>query len=271
IVAPVIAVGEVKAIDVPLIRRIALADEPIGQFVGGTDLGAATLAGMVERVLVHLLSGSVVDDVNGFNPLIVGLNPGVDPKRFDAHDLLLFIRHGARDIHHVDDDGNALRFADLFPTPILLIFANGHDDRMGRVIDLRGNLAPQRALEGPLEVPQRLRTGLTDTRVSILGSEDVLFAAGLDAWQGQLFAEDGGQLLQSQLDFKDVRAGFAARPLVALALRRTERLAHLSLSLAGAGGSFATVAELRNLDLRKRDADEVLPLLSDHLPAADIL
>ena len=83
------------------------------QFVGRADLGAARLARVVEGVLVHLLGGGVVDDVDRLDALVMGLDPGVDPERLDAHDLLLLVGHRAGHVHHVDDDGDALGLAGL--------------------------------------------------------------------------------------------------------------------------------------------------------------
>ena len=65
------------------------------QLVGRADLGAAALAGVVEGVLVHLLGRGVVDDVDRLDALVVGLEPGVDPERLDADDLLLLVGHRA--------------------------------------------------------------------------------------------------------------------------------------------------------------------------------
>src|SRR5262249_44269293 len=74
-----------------------------------------------------------------------------------------------------------------------------------------------------------------------------------------------------QLDLEDVAARLVARPGVALALRRGQRVADVAVALAGAAGALLAVAELRDLDLRQGDANEVLPLFADHLAAADVL
>ena len=193
VVAPVVAVGEVEAVDVPLVRRVALGDDPVGQLVSGADLGPARLARVVERVLVHLVGGRVVDDVDVLHALVVGLDPGVDPERLDADDLLLLVGHRAGHVHHVDDDGHALRFLNFFPAAVLLVLANRDDDGAIGVIALGNNLPLQRSLEGSFEVAQRLGAGLTDAAVFVFGADDILLAARLDTWQGQLLTEDGGQ------------------------------------------------------------------------------
>jgi len=54
-------------------------------------------------------------------------------------------------------------------------------------------------------------------------------------------------------------------------LRRSQRLANVAVPLARAPGILLTIAKLRDLDLRQRDADEVFALLPNHLAAADVL
>src|ERR1019366_6884472 len=41
VVAPVVAVGEMEGVDVPLRSRVALVDDLVGEFVGDTDFSAA--------------------------------------------------------------------------------------------------------------------------------------------------------------------------------------------------------------------------------------
>ena len=210
VVAPVVAVGEVEGVDVPLVRRIAGGDDLVGQLVGRADLGAAALARVVEGVLVHFLGGGVVDDVDRLDALVVGLDPGVDPERLDADDLLLLVGHGAGHVHHVDDDGDALRLLHFLPAAVLLVLADRDDDRVAGIVGAGGDLPLQGALEGALEVAQRFGAGLADAGVLVRGGDDVLLAARLDARQGQFLAEDLGQLLHRQIDFEDVAAGLIA-------------------------------------------------------------
>src|SRR5206468_4161853 len=108
---------------------------------------------------------------------------------------------------------------------------------------------------------QRLGSALAYARVLVARRNDVLFAARLDPRQGQLLAEDGSQLFQRQLDFEDVPAGLVAGAALAVALRRAERGADIALADADAAGALLTVAELRHVDLRQGDADQVLALL----------
>src|SRR5262249_49061704 len=226
-------------------------------------------ARVVERVLVHFLGRRVVDNVGGLHPLVVGLDPGIDPERLDADDLLLLVGHRAGHVHHVDEDGDALRLVDFLPAAVLLVLADRHHHgRMG-IVDAGGDLPSEGTLEGALEVAQRLGAGLPDAGVPVAGSDDVLLAARLDAGQSQLLAEDLSHLLHRQLDFEDVAARLVAGAGTVALLRRAERLADVAFALADATGALAAVAELRNLDLRQRDADKVAPLLADQLAAAD--
>src|SRR5207249_4743127 len=114
------------------------------------------------------------------------------------------------------------------------------------------------------------RPGLADARVLVLGGDDILLAARLDAGQLQLLAEDLGELFHRQLDFEDMAAGLIAGARV-VALGRGERLARIALALADPARTLLAVAELRDVDLRQGNRYQVVPLLADHLAAADVL
>lgn len=271
VIAPVIAVGEMEGVDVPLIRRIAFVDDSFAQFVGRADLGAAAFAGVVEGVLVHFLGGRVVDDVDCLDTLVVSLDPGIDPESLDADDLLLLIGHRAGDVHHVDNDGDTLGLLDFFPAAILLVLTNRHDQGRLGIVAARSDLAAQGPFEGAFEVTQRLGTSLANAGVAIAGTDDVLFASRLDARQGQLFPEDLGHFLHGQLDLEDVSAGLVAGSACAIALGWSQGRTGLPLPLTGTAGSLGTVAELRDLDLRQGNAHQVSALFADHFAAADVL
>src|SRR5205823_1368716 len=110
---------------VVLVRRVALVNQVVAQFVGRADLGAAALARVVKRVLVDQVGGGIVNDVGRLDALVVGLDPGVDPERLDADDLLLLVGHRPGNIHHVDNHGDAFGFANLLPASILFVFPDG--------------------------------------------------------------------------------------------------------------------------------------------------
>src|SRR5262249_16774930 len=131
-------------------------------------------------------------------------------------------------------------------------------------------LALQGPLEGAFEVAQRLGTGLANAGVAVAGADDVFLAAWLDARQGQFLAKDLGHFLHRQFDFEDMSARLVARPLAVALLWRAQRLPGLTRALTRSTGPLLTVAKLRHFDLRQGNADEVLPLLADHLAAADV-
>ena len=69
----VVAIRDVEGVDVSLLRRIATVDDPVGQLIYGAELGSATFACGVERLLVDLVSNNLVDDGDRANAL------GADP------------------------------------------------------------------------------------------------------------------------------------------------------------------------------------------------
>src|SRR6266545_379215 len=269
VVAPVVAVGEVEGVNVPLIRRILCGDDLVGQRVGRTDLRAARLARVVERVLIHQMSHRIMHNVDVLDALVVRLEPGIDPECLDAHDLLLLVGHRAGYVHHVDDARDALGLVNFLPAAVLLIRTNRQDNRLFGVVSAAGNLPLEGALESTLEVSQRFGACLTNAGVLVLGGDDVLLAARFDPRQGQFLAQNLREFLQRQFHFEDVAARLIAGAAL-VALRCRQGVARLALALADAAGAFLTVAELRQVDLRQGDADEILALLADQLAAADV-
>ena len=79
-----------------------------------------------------------------------------------------------------------------------------------RVVGVGGDLPLEGLLVGALEVPQAFRAGLADAGVLVLLFDDVGTPLGRDPRQGQLLAEDRGQLVHGQLDFEDVVPGCIA-------------------------------------------------------------
>src|SRR5262249_23147024 len=126
-------------------------------------------------------------------------------------------------------------------------------------------------LERPLEVPQRLWPRLPYPRVPVPRRDNVLLPPRLDPRQRQFLAEDGSHLLHRQLHFEDMPARLIARPRTRLPLSRPQRLPRLSRPLPHSSGALIPIAELRDLDLRQGNGDQVLPLLADHLAPADVL
>src|ERR1019366_3701214 len=205
-------------------------------------------------MFVDLVGFGVVDDVDVFDPFVVLLDPGVDPERLDADDLFLLVGHGAGDVHHVHDAGDAIGLVDFLPTAILFIGADRDDQRIGGVVGSRRDLALPGAFEGAVGVTQRLGPGLADAGVFVLGRDDVLFAFGLDARQSELLAEDVGKFFEGEIDLQDMAARLIA-----------------GAALAVAAGSLVSIAELRQLDRGDRNADVIAPFFADHLPARNVL
>src|SRR5262249_3028253 len=156
-----------EGIDIPLVRRIASIDKLVGQGVSRADLGPAAFASVVERVLVHFLGGGVMNDVDRLDSLIVSLNPGVDPEGLDANDVLLIVGHGAGNVHHVNDDRDALRLTDFFPAAILFVLANRNNQRSARIVRIGGDLTLESTFESALEMAERFRTGLANAGIAV--------------------------------------------------------------------------------------------------------
>src|SRR5690606_28002080 len=133
-----------------------------GFLVGAGDPRAARLADAVERVLVDFVGDRIVDDVAVLHAVVLAAQPGVDPERFDPHDLLLVVGHAAGDVRHVEDGGVGLRFVNGFPAAEPLVLLAGDDDGLFRIVASAGDLPFERFLVRPLEVPQRVGTGAAD-------------------------------------------------------------------------------------------------------------
>ena len=140
------------------------------------------------------------------------------------------------------------------------------------IVGVGGDLPLEGFLVGALEVAQALRPGLADAGVLVFLLDDVGPALGLDPGQGQLFAQDLGQLVHGQLDFEDVLPGCVAGPGAGLAVARAaDRRADVARALADAAPVLGPVAELGDLDLRQGDRNELAPGLADHLAVRDVL
>src|SRR5262249_51339689 len=235
------------------------------------DHGAARLASAKEGLAVDFLGHRVVDDVARLDALVLRAQPGVDPERLDAHDLLLLVAHRPGHVHHVDDDRVRLRKRLGLPGAIALVLTHRHDHGVLGVVAAHGELALERLLEGAAEVAQRLGAGLPDAGVAILLGDDALFALGLDARKLQLLAQDLGQLLHRDLDLEQVLAGtVAGAALARLRVALAQRVARLAVALPDAPGRLGPEAEVRDVDLGQRDGHQILAPLADHLALRDV-
>src|SRR5690606_22121486 len=59
---PVVSVGEVKRVNVPLRGGVVSCDDLVGQTIGARNHGPAGFSGLKERVPIDLTSDHVVDD-----------------------------------------------------------------------------------------------------------------------------------------------------------------------------------------------------------------
>jgi len=238
---------------------------------GAADLRAAVFAEVVEGVLVDFLGADVMHDVAALDAFVILAQPGVDPEALEADELLLLLAHGARHVHHEDDDGVALGALDLFPASVTDVLLLRDDDRRVGVVVAEHDLALQGLLEGALEVAQALRADPANAAVFVARGRDAMLALGFDAREFQLFGEDFGELVEREVDLHDVLAGFGAALRFALAgLALADDVAFLAVAGANAAGVVA-VAEMRQLDPAHGDADEVLALLADQLTLGEEL
>ncbi len=146
--APVVAVREVEAVNVPLFRIVFAGDDLGAQLVGAGDACAARLARSIKGLAVHLVGRGVVDDVAVLDAVILGTEPGVDPERLDADDLLLLVAHRARHVHHVEDHRVGHRLRLFFPRAVAHVLADRRDQRRVVVVAARGELTLQRLAVG---------------------------------------------------------------------------------------------------------------------------
>src|SRR5262249_14420192 len=150
---PVVAVGVVERVDVPVLGPVALRDLLQAQLVGRADLRAARLAQVEERVLVDDACDRVVDDVDHLEVLVLAAQPRIDPEGLDAHDLLLLAPHRAGHVHHVEDDGRGLRLRAGLAHAVAEVLAQRQDARRERVVGAARERAFERVLERAPEVP----------------------------------------------------------------------------------------------------------------------
>jgi phosphohistidine swiveling domain-containing protein len=106
--------------------------------------------------------------------------------------------------------------------------------------------------------------------VTIDGSTGNVYAGEIPTIEAEFFAENRGQFLHREIDFEDMPTGRIARPAFARLLGRCQGIARIAVSLPGAAGAFLSVPELRDLDLRQRNADQMLPFLANQLAPRDV-
>src|SRR5262249_45728410 len=90
--------------------------------------------------------------------------------------------------------------------------------------------------------------------------------------QLELFAEDGRQLVEGDVDLEDVIARFAACLSLArlLLVAAADRIAWVAVALTDAAALLVPEAEAWDVDLGDGDRDEVLAFAADQLALRDV-
>src|SRR5690606_23591116 len=270
---PVVAVREMERIDVPLFARVVLVDELGTEPVGARDHGATRLAGAEEGLPIHLAGHGVVDHVPALEAAVLAAEPGVDPEALDADDLLLFVSHRARDVHHVDDDGVGDRLEVFLPRAVAPIFVLRHHEGHRRVVHAARDRALERLAVGALEVAQRLGPDPADAGVAILGGDDAALALVLDGGELELLPENVGELVERHVHLEQVLARILAglsRPVFALARFTAHRVAGVAVPLSHAALLAIAEHEAGHVDVRHRDADEILAFAPQQFPLGNV-
>ncbi len=216
VLAPVVAVGKLEAINVPFAGRKLTRDQVGRHFICRADPRAAALAGVVERLLVDFLGRRVVDDVSRLDSLVLAPQPGIEPEGRRPHDFFLVVGHRAGNVHQVHHHRVGLRLGDVGPGAVPLVLADRHDQRIVGHVQVRRDLPPQGLHVGAAKVPQRLGPRAANAGIAGLVLLDIGLALGLDPGQFQLVAQDRGQFVERDLDFQDVGARIAAGRTVAV-------------------------------------------------------
>ncbi len=117
---------------------------------------------------------------------------------------------------------------------------------------------------------ERFGAGLADPGIFILFRGDVRLPLRLDPREFQLLSQYLRQFLQGQIDFQDMVARLIPRlRLVPLRLLHPDDRSRLPIPLPHPSHLTAAKGKARDLDLRERDTDQILPLPTDQFPAGN--
>ncbi len=271
VLTPVVSVGEVEDVDVPVGGGVVGVDELVGEVVGGGDAGASGFPGVVEGMLIHLLGHGIMNDVAGGDAIILGFEPGVDPEGLDADDFFLLVGHGAGDVHEVEDDGVGLGEGDGVPGAVEFVLSDGDDAGVVAVVLIAGDLAFEGFFVGAFEVAEGFGAGLADAGVLVFFLDDVGAALGLDAGEFEALAEDFGEFVEGEFDLQNVVAGGVAGGAWLVAIGgAADGGSYVTGALSDASGVSGAVAELGDVDGRHGDGDQLAPGLADHFAMRNI-
>ena len=212
-----------------------------------------------------------MDDIAGLNALVIVSQPGIDPERLNAHNLLLLFPHGPRHVHHVNDYSIGLLGHLGFETAISLIIPGDHDSRVFGVVHSRRDLALEGLPIAAFEVTQRFGSDLGDTSGLMFDYLQRRRALWLDLREVKLFAKDLRQLINGNLSFQRVLSLLVTSLALPPAFAFADGIAFFTIALPNSALTVAAEFKARNLDLRHRDGNGLVALLTQNLTLRDIL
>src|SRR5262245_44247529 len=216
---------------------------------------------MEESLSVDFLGDGVVNDVTGLDSFVVRADPRIDPERSGSHDFLLFVSHGAGDVHHSQGQRAAFRALLGFPGKKAFVFVNRHDTRVVCVVGPRCDLPSQRLAISSFEVAKGFGSAARHLGVLVSYGADPVRAFWLYAGKLELLSEVLRELFHREVHLEDMGAGRITG--VARPTQFAFALAHATLGCAE--------AEAWQFDLRNGDANEVFPFLADQFAVRDVL
>ena len=167
------------------------------------------------------------------------------------------------------------RLLDRVPRAVLLVVLDRHDARLVRLVDAGRDLPPERLEVRPLEVPQRFGAGPADAVVLGLSpgrSSPVPLGSmrGSSSSSPRIAASSSSETSTSSTWPPPGSLPAWPSPLLRLAAL-ADRLALFAVALPDAAGAVLAVAEVRHVELRHGNADEIATLAADHLAVRDVL
>ena len=111
--------------------------------------------GQLRAVRTHKVDGVEPPDLIRERPQahLVVRREQVEHRRAGGLDLAQLVScHGPGNVHHINDDGDALGLTDFLPASILLVLTNGNDQRSAGIVGIGGDLSLESAFEGALKM-----------------------------------------------------------------------------------------------------------------------
>src|SRR5690606_9335600 len=95
IVIPVIAVGGLGGVDIPVGHGVALFDDVLHQFQGAGDDGATGFPGVEKLFLIHFFGAGMVADEDHFDFFVVPVEKQIQQDKKALGNILMGLAHGA--------------------------------------------------------------------------------------------------------------------------------------------------------------------------------